>query len=376
MLDVLSPIGGNSYVVEMLEKCLAEAKKGKVSHACVILATGPGNVSARFAGLSGMEITANYGCDLLKKELMEITQKRMLAPNNPDAPVNRIFYDLFKMPVSFDFAAALLKAEMARKRQGIEEPLRVAWYLGPNNNIAEALNTPQREQYFYGIMRPLVRLIGGIEDETAIDGQEAVDCSFAPVVQSYLAGESLPKFTAPPAYCEGITEFLREAGAPAPVTITLREADHSIHRNSNLPEWIKLANWLKEQGESVIFLRDTAKSREELPEHCTCYAASENLLVRAALYAQAKANLFVSNGPGILAIFGDRPWLMFNELQDDHWYRAGTSEGWKHFTGLEPGGQWPWSRNDQRIIWHRDTFEVMRDAWRAHIAPTLAKAAA
>ena len=368
MLDIFSPVEGNGYVVEMLTNALEEAKKGKVAHAAVILVNNATNVNARFAGLSGMEIACNYGADLLKTSLMEVTQKRMLAPDNPNAPANRIYYDVFKMPISFDFAGALLGAEMARVREGAEGPLRVAWYLGPENDIKKALNTPEREQYFYGICKPLVRLIGAVEDQGAVDGRQAIECSFRPVIEGYLRGEPLPKLKAPKQYSDTIAEFLAESGGQAPVTITLREAAHSPHRNSNLPEWIKFADWLKEQGESVIFLRDTAKAREEIPDQCTCYAASENMLVRAALYEHAKANLFVSNGPATLAHFGDRPWLMFIEIQDDHWYRAGTTKGFEHFAGIKVGSQLPWARDDQRIIWNRDTFEVIRDAWQAHIA--------
>lgn len=368
MIDVDSPPDGNEAALAMLLQCVREVKETKVRHVSVVLVRGPSDVNARFCGIAGLEIAANWGADLLKEELRRVAQRRMFTGGNPEAPANRVVYNIAKMPVCFDFLGMLVDAEMTRIRCGAPAPLRVAWYWGQDGDATACLNTAQREQNFQGILRPLVRLIGAVEDQTALDGRHVDHCSVKPAVESYRRGETIPKFEAPMALREGIREFLLEECGKAPVTITLREADHTPHRNSNLAEWLKLAEWLESQGEKVIFVRDTAKSRETIAGFTTCHAASEDLVVRMALYQEAKANLFVCNGPAMLCVFSDKPWLIFNEVQPEGNYKANTPEGWFNCTGITPPEQWPWSRPDQRIIWQRDTFEVMRDAYLEYIA--------
>lgn len=370
MLDLPCPVDGNNTVIDMLEGCLAKAKEGQINHCCVIMTKGPNDVFVQFTGVGGMEIAANYGADLLKRALMDVTQKRQLEETRIKGPANRVIYNIAKMPVSFDFLGSLLDAEMTRVREGAPAPLQVAWYWGKDNDVAVCLNSEQREQNFRGILQPLLRLIGAVENEAVLEDGRLVDhCTCKPVVDAVRRGEQRPTLTAPPKYHEAIKEFFEEEFKQLPVTITLREAKHTPHRNSNVPEWIKLAEWLESQGEKVVFIRDTAKSKEPLPGFTTCHAASEDLLVRCAIYENAKANLFVANGCAMLAVFGDKPWLMFNEVQEDGNYRANTTPGLLACAGIAPDEQWPWCRPDQRIVWQRDNFEILRDAWQAHIAP-------
>ena len=115
----------------------------------------------------------------------------------------------------------------------------------------------------------------------------------------------------------------------------------------------------------MIFVRDTAKAHEPFDIFETCLQASLDLHARVALYERAKANLFVANGPCILAAFGDRPWLTFTPIEpDDSLYKANTAQFWRMYVGVDVGGQYPWSRPDQRIVWKADSYENICAAWR------------
>jgi len=329
------------------------------------------------AGIGGLHVAVNYGLDLLKRSVMTEIDIRNPPLADPNATADRVLYNVSKMPCSFDFAPWLLSAEQQRIREGAPAPLKVAWFFGRDDNIDNSLGTEQRRQNFHGIMRPILDLIGAVEDPSALNGRQPAEISLAPIVRAHRDGLELPTFKIPEHAKIGARgQFLANLGR-MPVTITLREAEHTPHRNSNLPEWLKLAKWLEDRGEKVIFVRDTAKADEPLPGWSTAPEASKQLHLRALLYSVAKANLFVSNGPMVFAYMGDRPWLVFNAIDDspEAKYHANTSAGWREFTGIDVGGQFPWSRPDQRLVWANDTFEVMRSAWLEHIEPKKEEAA-
>jgi hypothetical protein len=150
-----------------------------------------------------------------------------------------------------------------------------------------------------------------------------------------------------------------------PVTITLRETDFWPHRNSNVMAWLRFGSKLAMNGEDVLVVRDTAKAFEPLPGFRTCPEASIDLLYRAQLYASAKANLFVANGPAHIAMFLDVPYLIFNgnTQPEGHPYYTDTPSFWRDKVGVEVGGQWPWAGERQRMVWAKDDLENIERAW-------------
>lgn len=121
---------------------------------------------------------------------------------------------------------------------------------------------------------------------------------------------------------------------------------------------------LEAAGERVIFVRDTAKGNEPMTGFEICPQAALDLHMRVALYERAKANLFVANGPSILAAFMEKPWLTFVQVEpDDSNYKANTPAFWRMHVGIDIGEQYPWSRPDQRIVWQPDTYENICAAW-------------
>jgi hypothetical protein len=159
----------------------------------------------------------------------------------------------------------------------------------------------------------------------------------------------------------------RLKSSPAPrfvgwVTITLRESASDPERNSNIADWLRFADWLRMRGESVVIVRDTARAAEPLPSFGTCPQASTDLHTRMALYAAAKCNLFVSNGPYTLALFMDAPWLTFFEPDPEGAGTMNTPSFWaEHFVPV--GEQFPWCRPDQRLTWKADRYENLVAEW-------------
>ena len=119
------------------------------------------------------------------------------------------------------------------------------------------------------------------------------------------------------------------------VTITLREAQHWPSRNSNVSEWIKAAVVLRRLGLRVVFVRDILKAGWPIPRTrdlefdagClidaaegapfeTAPCASIDIPSRAYLYASARFNMGVNNGPMWLAAAMDLPTMIMRPLDD------------------------------------------------------------
>lgn len=264
--------------------------------------------------------------------------------------------------LSFDFLNWLVDAEMFRIRSGAPGPLKVGFWFGKDGK--SGLSSLYHVLMFERVIKPALALVGAVEDKKAVRGRSPESFLMKNIVTASHLGQSVPKLQAPEWARDAVADIL---GGMEPVTITLREASHTDHRNSNLDAWIKFARWLTERGEQVVFVRDTAKADEELPcEFMSIREAAVDLHIRAALYEKAKANMFVSNGPVAIAIYGDKPWLMFHhKATDNDKFLASTPTFWKENQGVPVGTQFPWSLPTQRIIWDtEDSFENIVEAWK------------
>lgn len=350
---------GNEQVVKMLEDWVIKAKQGKINHIALVACEGSGKVSYGNCGAIGTEFSMNWGLDSLKERLFKVFHSRS-APTDASAPANRFCFNMMQMAPSFDFMNWLAVAEMERIREGAPGPLRVGFWKGTVE--ASWKEEDRRPGMFEKVCRPALDFIGAVEDESAVNGR-TLDCYLLrAVTEAAKRGETVPTFKATEKARMGVGLLLQ---GKRPVVITLREAIHWPHRNSNLDEWLKFARYLQRAGETVIFVRDTAKADfpisnyefEIFPE------ASKNLDIRLALYEASKCSLFAANGPWNLAVFAEFPWLMLNEALVDDPFDFNTPEGWMKHNGIAVGEQLLWSRPDQRIIWKPDTYANMREAW-------------
>ena len=142
------------------------------------------------------------------------------------------------------------------------------------------------------------------------------------------------------AHCRGggRIDKLRSVLLPgaARYTVTLRRTARRPERNSNEPAWRSFA---AEIGALVIEDWDIAPI---------------GLHERVALYAGARLNFFVTNGPMQLCSFTEYPMLCFG---------CQAAEGAFSNIGIAAGEQFPWCGPRQRLVWEPDELPVLRRAF-------------
>lgn len=133
------------------------------------------------------------------------------------------------------------------------------------------------------------------------------------------------------------------------VTITMRESFRNKWRDSNRPEWAKVAEYLAKRGEEVLVLEECETQPLALEE-------------RMAIYANAKMNLAVGNGPMVLCWLSEAPYLSFQLPKPE-----GSEEKYKKLVDqwerlkFPIGSQLSFRNSMQEIVWGPDDFEVIKE---------------
>jgi hypothetical protein len=278
-----------------------------------------------------------------------------------------VSYDLGRAPASWDFLNWLINVEIERRLHN-GGPLTVRFVPGPKDGFRDdnlARPTDQRRAILENVMKPALRLIGATEGNE--DNAPSPSYMITSTVEYANRGIVIPKFQAPDEYLQEADEWL---GGSLPVVITLREAAYYPERNSNIPNWIKFARGI---GVPVVFVRDTRMAGVPLEDFPTDFVpgnpiamnvrASTDLLFRAALMQRARVNMMVSNGPIGIAQHIENPWLQFKPMtpQLPGW-SPGQASWWEKI-GIGVGGQYPWTKEDQRICWGDDELHILETAW-------------
>lgn len=115
-------------------------------------------------------------------------------------------------------------------------------------------------------------------------------------------------------------------------TVTLRKESRIPERNSNEKDWRRFAGEI-----GALVIEDYSVKPIHLHE-------------RVALYAGARMNFFVTNGPAFLCMLMGLPMMMFN---------GHLEPGIHKRFGMEEGGQFPFQTENQRYIYEADTYENM-----------------
>ena len=273
-------------------------------------------------------------------------------------------YDRTKYPSSWDFLQWMVNAEIANTMAGAQSgDLKIA-FKGEYREDGLPRPADQRRAIFENVMRPAVKLMAADE----VSYQEGMELAEVPYLMRFVVdhvinrGGDVPYFRPNIQAANEVREYLK---GRRPVVITLREANYYPTRNSNLEAWKEFARTC---GEDVIFVRDTSKADEPLPGFETCPRASKDLYFRLALMLSARCNLMVQNGPWMLTLYSPSPWLSFGQLHPEipDW-RPGFPEWWEKHMGVPEGGQFPWSHENQRLIWRDDSLESIRDAWAQYL---------
>ncbi len=363
-------VEGNKEVQAFLERWILLAREGKLNFVGLIACKSATETYTDHVGVIGTEFAANFAADNLKMQIMGNVFRRLPPNVSPSAPADRVVYNLASGPCSFDFLAWMQTQHMRMKKEGLPGPLKVAFSMGSDQSLVRSLVTDQRKIMFEHVMEKLIPMLGAVPMTELDNCRWPENYTLNTAVELFNGGAPMPKLIVAEEAREMVGKYLD--GQPQPVVITLREASHWPHRNSNVPEWLKFADYLREKGENVIFLRDTAMAKEPLEmggaTYCTLPPCSIEINSRVALYERAKINIFCANGPATLCHFLPNPWLMIAPLDPSMAYPPGRPDWWLPHHGIPAYGQFPWSGHNQRIVWELDLVENMIAAWERFIA--------
>ncbi len=388
----MSAASVNTEILQCLQECLFKAEQMPAAHIAVSLVSYGHKAEIITAGDRMLDKDQLEALANLTKRVKGSVEQWSPPPVDENLGPSYACYNAAAWSLGFDFLVWLIDAEMYRLRHNGPAPLRVGFWFGTKPETD--LNYDKRLFWYENVFRPALALIGAVEDEAAIGGRRSAVLTSRPICQAARDGEAVPRFKAPDfsrkcvanvpcnsAACQALGACAYD-DPPAydpdrpyvdqpPVTITLREAGNWEHRNSDLSAWYRFALNLRAFGERVVFIRDTAKAFEPIAGFETAPEASLDLGARMAMYQSARANLFVANGPATLAIYSDRPWLMFVPVEpEDSPYLPNRASFWSEQQGVAVGEQYPWSLPSQRLIWERASYDAICRAW-AELRPRL-----
>lgn len=353
MLNNNTDVNGNKDVINALEQFLQIAKDQALGYIAIVGAKQSGHYVGSYTGTVELEKMGLEGLKDIENKIKAGLLNRTVPEPDPRLDASYVCYNVTQAPLSFDFTTWIVDKEIKRIRANAPAPLKVGFWLGRDGKSGMD-GAANRQQMLDHVCRPALKLLGAVEDPIATKGPFEEFFSYKYITEASRNGEVIPQFK---------TDKQLNI-EPGYVTITLREVDYWPHRNSNLKDWLRFADYILAKGERVIFVRDTKVADAEWPySYPTCPEASKDLETRLALYQKAKCNCFVANGPGNLCFFSNSPFLFFMPMDDQGAYNAGTSQYWRDCAGIEPGEQFPWFNEQQKIVWKPDFYTNIVVAW-------------
>jgi hypothetical protein len=275
------------------------------------------------------------------------------------APADEAVFSLVAMGASFDFVTWLINALMYMRRHNAPGPLRVRFLCESLALEMDGVQTPDqgtiRGQMLNNVIRPAMKMLGVVEDDTICDNKRNFDCYYVDIGKHFLNGEQVPKFKSPP-HVDRSDKL---------IVITLREAPYILDRNSKLDAWKAFARKRVADGYEILFIRDTAKAFEPLDGWDTDPEAALELEARQEVYSRAFCNVSIATGPTSLMMFSDNPFLIMVPIGKFNGYDPWTAEWMKCACGIDikKTDQYPWFNRDQRFSWLDDTEDNIETAW-------------
>ena len=222
-----------------------------------------------------------------------------------------LLYDLLQRPASFDFVTCLATSVA----MGIKH---VRFVMGG----WKKKNYSDPEERFRSIVEPAVALFGLTYSIGEPEG--------LPISHFFNAAMEVHSKTGKNG------KIITSCVAQDYITITLRKS-RNPERDSNESEWLKFAARHK-----TVVIRDYDERPITLED-------------RMQLYANARMNIMVINGPLTLCIHSDAPYISMRTIGCE---RSGsTSPAFMRQIGITPGFQFPWARDRQRLSYMQDTAE-------------------
>lgn len=288
------------------------------------------------------------------------------------------FYDFSVSPYSFDFVPFLIGA----RSNGCEQVVFV-----PGDRHYQKCTPEQQIQRMENILKPLAKKYVICTSREQAKQFWTEDCyPFKYTVDKPLAGHMHGYVTYNTkmmyplhADIEAVQKVSAKLGGLKPVTITIRESSIKPGRNSQVNEWLKVAEWLKDHGYWPLFVPDT-DNIHDFGEFDYYSGAAKDVMQRIALYDQALLNLTINNGPAELLFWSQRPCLIFR-YNDERFME--TSAEWHKRNLLPVGSQPTWFTDRQRIVWEDDKADTVinriekwiavgnGEKWEPHIVPPM-----
>lgn len=298
------------------------------------------------------------------------------------------FYDFEVEPVTYDFLWALCVANTRRKELGLDT-LQVVFVPGMCGGLRKEsaayekiVNRDTRYWRIQSILLPAVHLLACKTGVTFCSSRRE-----AMVIQKEKARFSYPdryNVTFPVSYSpqqaiqyssvltalradnqalKYVSNWLKRFPEDKPiVVITLRQYDYTPERNSNLEAWTSFAETIKKDF-SVVFIPDTEKSLQALPESLRVFACFDqacwNISLRAAIYQLAYLNLGVNTGPMSLCWLNEKcRYITFKIIAEN----APEALEWKSLMlsrGFCVGKNPSFAKSFQKWVWAEDDFTTI-----------------
>jgi hypothetical protein len=265
----------------------------------------------------------------------------------------------FDLPGSFDFLWQLQNMKAVAYQEGYDTPQILFDFdtYNPPKGAGHAL-------FLNNVIRPLMKMFG-VKETKEKQGKVCYGMFYntAGMTRYYETFGLLPFPWRVDTEAEQWAESYRGA-----VVITLRHCNHFPERNSNLPEWLKAAEAIRNRGERVVFVPDTAVPNPPVNDFECLPEASVDLEKRAALYAVAQANLFICNGPATLCTCTRHiPYLVIVTKAAVDQFEASDvipntvpEDMWKMWLGFYKGEEGPNYKGSQQLwLWDEDTCDVI-----------------
>jgi hypothetical protein len=283
-------------------------------------------------------------------------------------------YDLSKAPVTFDFGAFLVIADCYRQLINLDYLSLTIYQRHFRGTSARDHLMPMDEKFwrirniFHGCQTLLPTItetrytsfwptdLQGHTFPPDLSIQHSIYMANA-VVELHAQGAN-PRVFRPTSYA---TRQVRSVYGKNYVTLTLRTSKYFEDHNSDLDEWYRFSQYLKQKGYRCVVLPDQEDALTQ--KHYRKYdwtafeAGAFDLDLRYALYSGAATNFCPANGPTSLLFYTPYSVYQFDQLRGGMMHS--DKDFWRKLNGFDVGLDFPWSKEDQRMTWVDSSFETL-----------------
>ena len=307
------------------------------------------------------------------------------------------FYDVEKLPISFDFLWFLAASEVTMVMRNLSH-LQVVIVRGRHAGVNavpgeydEVVDTVGRQWRLQNIVLPAIGLFPAVTGYTVVGTrQEALhwlNCakhtypersrissySLGKIYKDAINGRSKVQVVGPRASDQGlryVDTWLRRTARQPVVAMSLRQYQWLPERNNDLIALSEFARCCQSRGYEPIFVPDTDRAMEggppEVSEFPIFSEACWNLGLRMALYERAFTNIFPSSGVSSLCILSSQcRYLIFKLLIPGF---KETDLAVFEERGIQVGRQLPFATKFQRITWRGDTVTDLTEEFDHFVA--------